>query len=34
LDEKEGWVRERFEGRGGDWNKRKKRQEGQEEKRW
>jgi len=31
--EKEGWVGEKFEGRGGDWN-RKRRGEGEREKRW
>jgi len=27
LDEKEGWVGEKFEGRGGDWNRKDKRLE-------
>jgi len=29
LDEKEGWAGEKFEGRGGDWNGKRERQEGQ-----
>jgi len=33
LEEKEGWVGEKFEGRGGDWIERKKRQEGEREER-
>jgi len=34
LDEKERWVGEKFEGRGGDRNRKGKRLEGQREKRW
>jgi len=37
LDEKEGWAGEKFEGRGGDWNKREEETGGRErerEKRW
>jgi len=32
LDEKEGWAGEKCEGRGGDWNRERKRQEGEGEK--
>jgi len=34
LEEKEGWAGEKFEGRGGDWNGKEKRQEGEGEKPW
>ncbi len=34
LDKKEGWVGEKFEGRGGDWNGKEEEQEGEGEKPW
>jgi len=33
LEEKEGWVGEKFEGRGGDWNGKEERR-GREKKPW
>jgi len=33
LEEKEGWVGKKFEGRGGDWNGEEKRQEERERER-
>jgi len=34
LEEKEGWMGEKFEGRGVDWNGKEEREEGKGEKPW
>jgi len=31
LEEKEGWAGEKFEGRGGDWDRKERRSEGERE---